>query len=309
MNTLLFLATQLIVQLSPHSDVRGTEITLGEIASLRSASPETQASAEAISLGYTPAPGFARTFQRAQLEQELANHLPGVSVTFEGAAACRAEPASSMVRAAAVRAAAQVALETYFAGRDVELRPDGALIDVQVPLHETSLELRACPERLEKKAGLLSVPVQVWIDGNLYQNVWTNFQVELWDSVSVLARDVRRGEPIPANAFEMRRMKVAVGAGAPVQSTSLIGGTALRDLTAGSVLSERDVQRQMLVRRGDTIEIEIRKGAVSARTSGIATQDGYLGERVRVTLADKKKELSALIVGRGSAQVDLTSGH
>ena len=53
---------------------------------------------------------------------------------------------------------------------------------------------------------------------------------------------------------------------------------------AGAIVTDRDVQRAQLVKRGDVVQILVKKGAITARSTAIAAQDGFLGDRVRVEL-------------------------
>jgi flagella basal body P-ring formation protein FlgA len=65
------------------------------------------------------------------------------------------------------------------------------------------------------------------------------------------------------------------------------------------------VRRAQLVRRGDLVQLQVKKGAVVARSTAIAAEDGMFGERIRVTTASSKRELTAVVVGRESVEVVL----
>ena len=151
------------------------------------------------------------------------------------------------------------------------------------------------------------MPVQVWIDGALYQTIWTSFQVDVYEALPVLVRDLRRGEWLAPNAVEMRRVRTTNAlAGAPLASEAIAGALALRDMPAGTVLTDRDVQRARLVRQGDTVQLQVKKGAITARSTAIAKQDGAIGDRIRVTTNDRNLEITAVIVGRELVEVDLS---
>jgi flagellar basal body P-ring formation protein FlgA len=298
----------LTLTLQPGARVRGAEITVGDVALVRADTPEEAQRARALPLGLTPAPGFARVLSRTQVEQSLAGALRGTRVVLDGAQACRVEALADSVAGEELTRTAREALARVFTGRESTLTPLGSLGDLAVPSARSNRELRVPQERREARAGEWSVPVQVWIDGELYQTVWTRFQVELVESVPVLTRGVRRGEAIPADAFELRQVRL-VSAALPLAPEQLVDSLAQRDLALGAQVFENDVQRVRCVRAGDLVQLSIRKGAVVARTTGIAAQDGFRGERVRVTTLDKQRQLVAVVVGRDTVEVDLAGGR
>ena len=296
----------LVVVLPAQVQVRGTELSLGAVAEVRGDDAALVERAKALELGYTPAPGYTRVLQDWQIEQKLAVAFAGTSVRFEGSKACKIAPETAHVAGSALAAKAQDELRAIFGTREVSLAPQGLVSDLEVPLGQKPCELRCAIERREQHAGAWSVPVQIWIDGALYQTSWVNFTAELFDLVPVLAREVRRGELIDGSALELRRTRISADLGGePLGFTSLNGAIATRDLGVGSVLTDRDVQRAKLVRSGDTVQLQVRKGAITARGSAIAKADGAAGDRIRVWNSDKTRELSGTVIGRGLVEIDL----
>jgi flagella basal body P-ring formation protein FlgA len=300
------LLSGLVVVLPSEARVRGTELTLGALAQVRGDDAALVERAKALELGWTPAPGYARVLQDWQIEQKLAAALAGTSIRFEGSHACRIAPETARIAGSALAAKAQDELRSVFGTREVALVPQGQASDLEVPLGNKPSELRCAIERREQRAGSWSVPVQVWVDGTLYQTCWVGFAVELYDLVPVLAREVRRGDVLDASALELRRMRISSDLGGePLSALALGGAVALHDLGAGSVLTDRDVQRAKLVRGGDTVQLQVRKGSITARGSAIAKGDGTAGERIRVWNSDKTRELTGTVIGRGLVEIDL----
>lgn len=308
---ILALATTLLaitVTVPKEAKVRGQDVTLGEVARIEGATPEVQARIEAVALGYTPTPGFSRVLTRADIAEKLRTTLAGTAVDVVGADRCRIEIETEIVQGEQLRGEASKALRLGLTGRDVTIADDGATADVVVPKSESRVELRATLDLSTLRTGVLSVPVQIWIDGAPYQTVPTSFRVDLYEQMPVLVTDVRRGEQLSSSYVAMRRTRIDGGVpGDPLSMASVPGATALRDMQRGAVLTTRDVQRAQLVKRGDVVQIQVRKGPVVARATAIATADGCLGDKVRVTTTDSKRELAAVVIGRGSVEVDLTA--
>jgi flagella basal body P-ring formation protein FlgA len=126
--------------------------------------------------------------------------------------------------------------------------------------------------------------------------------------VPILLRDVRRGEILGPEHFDLRKARVGqMGGLEPLSGPALLGAVAQLDLPAGSTVTSRDVQRARLVKSGDTVQVQVRKGAITARTAAIAKADGMSGDRIKLTSVDKSRELSGVVIGRGLVEVELGS--
>lgn len=289
--------------------VRGTELALGRLARVECADAAVRARLERYSLGWAPAPGYSRLVQRWQLERELAHAFPTVTISSSGAVDCRVAPEVARVTSDEIASKARGELEELFRGRDARIRATGNVAELEVPAPNEKLELRAVNVGLaqrELRGGAWNVGVQVWIDGTLYQTAWTTFAVELWADVPVLVRDVARGELLSPDMVETRRVELgADSTSAALSGDSLAGAVAQRDLARGSIVQDRDVRRAQLVATGEPVTLEVRKGAVVARSTVTCKQDGRLGDRVKIVNAGSARELTALVVGRALVRIEL----
>jgi flagella basal body P-ring formation protein FlgA len=288
------------------AQVRGQELHVSAIVRIEGVEPADQARIDALTLGYTPAPGFGRVITRDEIAAKVRAALPNATVSVIGAQRCRIEVETEVVKGDALRTNAQRALNEAVLGLDAAVSAAGVIQDVLVPRADSKIELRAQPDTRNLRSGVVSVPVQIWIDGAPYQTVQAPLTLELFEKLPVLVADVRRGELLSASVTELKRQRVdAAITGSPLAWAAIPGATALRDMRAGTVVTDRDVQRAQLVKRGDVVAIQVKKGPVVARATAIAAQDGYLGDKIRVTTTDTKRELTAVVTARASVEVDL----
>ncbi len=286
--------------------VRGQELHVSSIVRVEGANVPDQARIDALTLGYTPSPGYGRVITRDEIASKLRAALPNQTISVVGSERCRVEVETEIVRGETLRASAMQALRDAVNGLDANVSDATPIQDVIVPRADSKLELRASVDGHNLRSGTVSVAVQMWIDGAPYQTVQAPLALEMFEKVPVLVVDVRRGEPLSASVVELKRQRVdATLQGDPLAWAAIPGATALRDLRSGTVVTDRDVQRTQLVKRGDVVQIQVRKGPVVARSTAIAAQDGYLGDKVRVTTTDAKRELTAVVNGRASVEVDL----
>jgi flagella basal body P-ring formation protein FlgA len=155
--------------------------------------------------------------------------------------------------------------------------------------------------------GTRAVPIDVLVDGVVYQTIWSNWRVKLWKTMPVLARDVRRGEALVPACFEERRVEVGGGTSdGPLALDLVLGALPLRDLASGSPVTERDIERPRVLARGDLVHLEVHSGSIHASTLVVAQQDGHVGERIRVIQPDTGKEMVALV--RSAELVEIRMG-
>jgi flagella basal body P-ring formation protein FlgA len=296
------------IALPDKAHVRGNEIKLGEIATIQGADAADAERLAQLQLGGAPAPGYMRVFRKADIETRVRSVLPRAEIVFTGAETCRVEPELQTVRGDELRAAADEALRALLTARDASFVAQGQLADLQVPRPAAKLELRASPDVHALRSGTVSIPIQVWIDGQIYQTAFAGYSIDLFETRPVLARDVRRGDVLGADAVVLQRVRIVDVLDERVLGpTMVVGASALRDLARGAAVTDHDVQRAQLVKRGELVTIEIRKGAICARSSAVAEQDGAIGDVIHVTTAETKRALTAVVVGRAAVQIDLAN--
>lgn len=293
------------VTLPMEATVRGTEVELGEIATIVGAERDVLARLSALELGYAPAPGYSRLLARERIAELVRQRVPEVEVRFLGERACRVRPAVLEIAEADLLAAARAELAVRFAGSDASFEPRDRLPAVAVPEGSGAPRLRARVTSSELATGTVNVPVEILVDDVVYRTIWTVWRSEVWHTLPVLVQEVRAGETLSPAMFERRRVAWNGGTVQPLPAASLGGSIAARDLVAGSIVTGRDVQRPTVLTAGSAIFVRVRKGSIEARTAGLALDSGAVGERVRVRTQDGAQELFATVVSAELVLVDL----
>jgi len=72
-----------------------------------------------------------------------------------------------------------------------------------------------------------------------------------------------------------------------------------RLLHPGDVLRKRDLSKAKLVKRGDLVLVEAKSNVFQIVNEAIAFQDGYLGDQIKLTSVDSKREIQATVIGQG----------
>ncbi len=308
MITATLLLASVTISLPAKAESRGTEVELGELAQIQCDDAALAQKFESFGLGYAPAPGFSRLFEASRLIGQLEANFPGIEIRFAGEAQCRIHPETEVILGADLAAIGREQITELAAGQDVEFDPSGVINDIIVPAGKEGAKLRLRRGPIHLRSGKNSIPIEVLVDGQAYQTVWTTWDVRMWESVLVLTRDVAAGDLLTPESVEYRRVRSERAASqAGIRREALIATRAARALTSGSVLGRNDILQLELIRRGDSIVLEVKKGNVLASVAAVASEDGYLGKRIRVITSDTKRELTGVVVSRGRVQIDMTS--
>jgi flagella basal body P-ring formation protein FlgA len=179
--------------------------------------------------------------------------------------------------------------------------------DLSVAVAETRRDVYVDLGRREPQPGAWNVPVEIGIDGVRVQTVWVNLDVKLYEEQPVAARDLRRGDAIDASCWRLQRTLVEATAPRSATPHGLMGATSTRDIAAGLRIAETDVRREPLVRPGDSVELEVVRGSVRARSRAIARGQGSRGDRVEDQCGDGQRRLVGIVVQRGLVRVELAS--
>lgn len=293
----LLIAGGLTVTLPSEVRVAGTELSLGDVATVTGDDATAAERLRALGLGYTPAPGYTRLLRRDRIAAQIANAFPDVEVRFAGEDRCRVAPAVEHVSGDRIRAAAEAEIARLFAGREAEVRLEGELRNEVLPMGEHAATLEPTLTERELRPGTWSVPVKLVVDGAVYKTIWTTWSVELWETRTVLVRDVARGATLSPDLFTMQRVLVSASARATSLAPAALDGAVLvRALAAGSPVLAGDVTRPKAIVRGDLVSLEVRRGGITARALAVAKQDGRLGDRIRVVLQSTGREMVAVVL-------------
>lgn len=83
-----------------------------------------------------------------------------------------------------------------------------------------------------------------------------------------------------------------------------IGKSAARPLQADTPLRAAFLKKPFMVRKGDRVMIEAKRGGLSIQTSGVTKSSGQVGQSIMVANSDSGRELRAKVVAPGLVQVE-----
>lgn len=167
---------------------------------------------------------------------------------------------------------------------------------------DPNLRLARCGQPLQTRISAAST-VQVSCADPVWR-VFVPVQVSNVRAVLVLARPLVAGQTIAAADLEQRPQQTARAAQALlVDPAQAVGRVARRHLQAGSVLSQNDLHAEQLVRRGQQVDLLIRRGSVEVRVGARALRDGALGDLIAVENLSSRKTVQGVVAADGTVVV------
>jgi flagella basal body P-ring formation protein FlgA len=83
----------------------------------------------------------------------------------------------------------------------------------------------------------------------------------------------------------------------------VIGQVASLVISPGTVITKKNIQFPIIVRRNQVIEVTVNKNAVSVSMKGIAKTDGALNSTIKVLNTSSQKTFDAVVVGPNRAEI------
>jgi flagella basal body P-ring formation protein FlgA len=294
------------VTLPLRSEVRGTEIELGEVALVTGLDAEEVEVVRAFDLGYAPAPGFSRLLTAERIRQALVRQMPNANIRVTGERACRVWPQTDEILPEALETTARAELTRSFLGKEASFTLKDSLPRTLIPRGEQGFELVARAPTGDLGSGILGVPIEIWVDGLRYRTIWTSWRVDVWETRTVLSRPIAAGAELSPSDFERTRVRVGRENGLQALTPAeVLGSVARHDLSPGAAVTGLDVHRPPAVTLGATLFLRVRKGAIEARVSAVALETGTVGERIRVRSSVSGQEMQATVVARDLCEVVL----
>ena len=136
-------------------------------------------------------------------------------------------------------------------------------------------------------------------------SIYMTATIQQWQQIVVSSRAISKDtilgdSDLFLKEFDIRRNRSPYF----VDPGEVIGRTAKRAIGAQQVISPNALEKKLLIRKGDLVYIEARqKGMTMVRMTGVALQDGALGEQISVENNRSGKVVRGYVSSRGVVRV------
>lgn len=138
------------------------------------------------------------------------------------------------------------------------------------------------------------------LEGARTESVTATVTLHQYGEVGRLRSDVTGNSPLEENMFDWEWRDLAeTDRGLADGRDSIRGFSSTRDLAAGRYLREADLKATPLIRTGDPVELQVRRGQVAVSVRAIARQNGCLGQTIPVRSELTGQLVNARVAGPG----------
>lgn len=150
------------------------------------------------------------------------------------------------------------------------------------------------------------VPVQIYVDGVAAEKVHLQTKVRVVMDVVVAAKKLGKQKILAEDDLAISRQDIG-----PLPKTfftargDAVGKQLLSSLSTGTVILDWMLRVPPIVSKSDEVEIVVESDSLTVSARGVALEDGYKGDRIKVKNADTKKEVKATVVEAHLVKVEI----
>lgn len=301
------LAATVDIELRPAVSVSAGEVSLGDVAYLRSDDLAALQQFMALPLGRAPKAGTATSLTRDSLARWVGARLSpvGTRVTWRGAPEVAVQSVAHELSGFLVEQTARASLTGWLKQRATRFSVETVVPprDVSVPPGQVALRVRPLPAE-DTVASRQRVWVDVSVDNESVRSIAVDFTVAAYAPAWVSPRGVPASTRLPKQALQREEVSITAPgfrASPPLEAAGEL--RTRRTIAPGSVVATGDVEAVPAVSRGEQVTLLAGDGALSLETRGEALQDGRVGQAVRVRAAGSASPVLAQVVSPGRLRV------
>ncbi len=276
--------------------VKGPQVLLGDVADIIG-NPELVASLADIELTSAAQPGGSKRVNAALIEARLRNAgISAEAVTLKGANSIQARTLHHEISRHEV-----VASLHEFIEMDMPWEPTVAEIvipppseDYIVPEGQVSITWNTNPSYQYLGPGTFRGSIEV--DGVMQRTILVRADVDAYVEVLTVATDILRGKPIRLSDLEIQKQALSkVPSGALTSPEEAVGMISRRTLFPGMLLTNRNVEAPVVVRRNQIVPVLLQSGSLTVQAQGRALANGRVGDLINCANLNSREEYQGIV--------------
>ncbi len=291
------------MRLRNQAQVSGKQVLLHDLVEFVSADALVQSVGQ-LPLLVTPALGESKKLKRADIERLLQRKLGVSEIAWRGAK-------QVLIRREGVQVGA------------AQLDPllNRFLVEQSARIPHVKLRFRSLvlPEPFEVPAGRLSfqlIPANprvigsrrltlvTRVDDRVVSNLSLRVELEALAEVVVATGDLRRGTELGPAQLDLQSRDISGLRNPLFNAAELYGKRLKRSVRLGEPLQRLQVEFPPMIKRGELVSIQVRRGALTLTARGKSQQNGRAGEMIRVRNSQSRKEILARVVAPGQVVLE-----
>ncbi len=160
----------------------------------------------------------------------------------------------------------------------------------------TSADIRIGAKNNPQDLGYQTLWVEVYRNGQLRKKFPISVEVSVETEVVVSTVPIRSRQVVKPDMLQRARRRIRHNLNRYVRSPEeIVGLETVSFIPAGEIFTTKMVKIPPVVRRGQRVDIKIIVGNLEISTSGIAKNNGQLGDRIQVLCESTRKKLTGIV--------------
>jgi flagella basal body P-ring formation protein FlgA len=144
---------------------------------------------------------------------------------------------------------------------------------------------------------------RVVVDGNVVAEPTLVVRAALWRDVWAARNQLTFGATFEPSMLEARRIDMFRERDALPAAVGDRSYVFARGVSAGRLLTWRDIARRPLVKKGDMVDVSAIEGTLVVTMKAVAMENGSQGDTVTVRNPDSRKDFAAMVIDENRVQV------
>ena len=174
-----------------------------------------------------------------------------------------------------------------------------------IELPAGKMESRVVPARGGEGIGRRLFHVAVTVSGKPWKTIEVYADVTAMVEALALSRSFRPDEVIDSLDLKTVRVRISqLTHPFMTDQEEIIGKSTARQVPADVPLRKAFLKAPVVMKKGDRVMIEAKRGGLSIQTYGVAKSNGYVGQTIMVANPDSGRELRGKVVAPGLVEVE-----
>ncbi len=278
-------------------------VFLSDIANVTGFDSETLEQLKAIEITEAPKPGKKKHFSNigfAQiLRQKLASIEGASKVVLKIPSEVFISRKSSKLEASEVEADLLSELKLQCTSCEYEIT-SLALPIIKQDLSDSTYKINA--KNLTTK-GSFSVPLEVVSEDQSKKLFWLTGSVVVRKIVPIAKRNIENGDAIKEDDFSFEKKDITYLSDSVATAEDLKSAVASRPIIANQVISTPSIRKPSVIRVGETVKVFIGDESWQVSMDGVAQQNAYKGDIVKVKIPRTQKLMSGIATEKGMVEI------
>ncbi len=175
--------------------------------------------------------------------------------------------------------------------------------EIILPKGEYSIRVAQTQPLLKK--GYSGIPVEIVNDGKVERVVLCSVFIRTFENVFVAIRPFEKNEEIDASFLVVSRIETTNMNDAITAMMPLAGLRTKRMVKENSVLQRSFIEEIPAVKRDQAVSLLVKANNLTIGSSGIAKEDGLIGEEILVQRVGTRETVRAKVVGQSIVEIEI----